>query len=112
MDSFMHSNQEKQLLRTVLNQLDQPNYPKRRSKFLSMIVGLLLWVLAFCGFEAFFHYGGAPHWREAFLGLACLGIGYILAYQMFKSMHTRQWPIISPYFDRALIEQRLRELGV
>src|SRR3990170_7606904 len=107
----MKSRHEELLLRTLLAQLDQPRRPRFKTRPRDLVVSLFLWILAFCTFIAFFRYSGTPHWIDALAGVACLGIGYLLAYQFYKLSYARQWPIIAPYLDRAQIEARLHELA-
>jgi hypothetical protein len=93
----------------------QANYvdvPERRKKgAMELVWSLVLWIASFGVFLLYFRYGVSSHWTAGSLALVCLALGYYLAYQTYKHMYVRQWPIIASYLDRSKIEERLRELG-
>lgn len=105
----MKPSPEEQLLHRVLAQLDDEG--RRKSGGLELLWSLLLWIVSFGVFLTYFRFGGSSHWTAGLLGVVCLALGYYLAYQTYKHMYARQWPIIAGYLDRARIEERLREFG-
>lgn len=105
----MKRSPEEQLLRKIMAQLDGAE--RRKWGGMELVWSLLLWIASFGVFLMYFRYGGSSHWTAGFLALVCLALGYYLAYQTYKHMYVRQWPIIASYLDRPKIEERLRELG-
>ena len=105
----MKPSPEEQLLRRVLAQLDGEG--RREKERPELVWSLLLWVVSFGVFLAYFRFGGSSHWTAGLLGVVCLSLGYYFAYQTYKLMYARQWPIIAGYVDRTKIEERLHELG-
>ena len=104
----MNPKYEKRLLQKVLSQLDSPTKKRRGSQLVS---NLLLWIGVFSVMLVFFQFGPSPHWTDALLAGVCISVGFLIAYDVYKSMYQNQWPIVSRYVDRAQIEARLHELG-
>ena len=95
---------ERQMLRSVLRRIDNPNRPVLASRWFMPVVWVAF-VLAVVLLLAFAVFIGP--WLSA----ACfilLGVAYMHA--LFKSAAAKSWPSLAPYFDRASIEERLKEL--
>ena len=99
---------EKRLLQKVLSELNSPTKKRRGSQLANKV---LFWIAVFCVMIVFFQFSPSPHWTDALLAGACIGVGFLIAYDLYKSMYQNQWSVVSRYVDRAQSEARLHELG-
>jgi hypothetical protein len=104
----MNSKAEERLLRKLISELDNKSHRPRGG---GLALSLVLWMAVFGVMLVFFRYGQPMHWTDALLGVACLGFGFLFAYDIYRSMYAQQWPIISRHLDRSKIEERIHELG-
>ena len=99
---------EKQLLLAVLKQLDRPDKKINARSSLSNVV---LWLVSATVFFLIFRYGGPLGWTDLILGVVCFSFGMFFAFDLYRTMHAEQWPVITSYLDRSRVEARLHEFG-
>lgn len=104
----MGPKEELRILEGLLKTIDAP---KRKGRNLRhCLTNIVLWLAVATILFAVFRDAESLEWPHYLLAGCCFSLGGHFACDIYKSLHSRQWPLMSGYFDKDQARRRIAEL--